>query len=298
MHTHRRLGVIALVLLVVLAGCSGAGGPGLGGAGGGDGGRENPDLGAGGADGGGDSGAPAEGDTSGGSEFEAIQQRAIIYTGTVSLTVEDFEASSDEVVALAEAQGGFVSNTDRETNRVDNESWTRGTVTIRVPSENFTETFETLKEQGELETASYDTEDVTDQLVDIEARLGNLRAQRDRLRTLYEQANETEDVLAVADRLSEVQGEIERLEAQKQSLEQRVAFSTITVKLSEPRPEPTPEPRLQYHEVGLVTAFLASVDGVVIALQSLAVTFAYAAPYVLVFGLPLAALVLVAWRRR
>ena len=51
------------------------------------------------------------------------------------------------------------------------------------------------------------------QLVDIEARLESLRAERDQLRTLYRQANATDDVLAVQRELSDVQREIERLEA-------------------------------------------------------------------------------------
>jgi hypothetical protein len=121
-------------------------------------------------------------------------------------------------------------------------------------------------------------------VVDLQARLENLRAERDRLRTLYERANTTEDVLAVEERLSDVQTEIERTEAGLQNLERQVAYSTITVHLSEPRPDrPAPD---QWYDTPVIAAFLESVEGVGVALRALVVAGAYAAPYLLVFLTP------------
>jgi chromosome segregation ATPase len=134
-------------------------------------------------------------------------------------------------------------------------------------------------------------------LVDLEARLSNLRAERDRLRTLYERANTTEDVLAVQRELSEVQGEIERLEAQKRSLEQRVAYSTLTVELREPGPV-RDYVREEWYDTPVLEAFLESVNGVLVVGRALVVAFAYALPYIVAFFAPLAVLAAVAWRFR
>jgi hypothetical protein len=152
-----------------------------------------------------------------------------------------------------------------------------------------------VNDSGTVVSAQQNVEDVTDQVVDLEARLRTLRAERDRLRELYQEANSTEEVLAVEERLSEVQTEIERAEARLASLERRVALSTVTVEIREPRPGAPPEGA--WYDTPLVEAFLASVNGVVVTTRALAVATAYAAPYLLAFGLPPVAGVALAWRR-
>lgn len=305
--SSRTLAVVATVALVLLAGCSGAG---LGDNGGGGDGASLSGAGDGG--GGGGAPEPESGDApeataaaatgSGGSESvsgEIQADRAIIRTATVSVEVESYENASEALRTLVEERGGFVAASNREVERAGNETWTRGRLVLRVPSENFSAVYAGAQGVGTVEGANSDRQDVTDQLVDLNARIENLEVQRDRLRALYENASDTEDVLAVEDRLSAVQGEIERLEAKRQSLRDRVALSTVTVNLHEPRPEPeTPTPKPGFHETGLLSAFSSSVNGVVVAFQSLAVAFAYALPYAVAFGLPVAGVGLLVWRVR
>ncbi|MDX1746286.1 MAG: DUF4349 domain-containing protein [Halobacteriales archaeon] len=304
-----RLATVALVVLVVLAGCSGAGGGGGGDSGDGGGetdlstGGEAPEASGDGGGGGGDSGPEqaASASFSGGEQTDLsgpAVERAIIRTGTVTVEVESFENASATVAELVAEQGGFVAGSERTVHGEGNRSWTTGYLVLRVPSENFSAVFEGAGAVGTVESATSDTEDVTDQLVDLNARIDNLEAQRDRLRTLYDRANETQDVLEVGRELSEVQGELERLEAKRRALRERVALSTITVRLHEPRPDRPAIERTAFHEVGLISAFLDSVDGVVVALRTIVVAIAYATPYLLVFGLPLVGLAALVYRRR
>lgn len=246
---------------------------------------------------------PADGDSGRADEvgdYNAAQfaQRQLILTGHVAVEVEDFEAARRNLTEVSEAHGGFVSDTRQQVHRVDNETWTEGLVVLRVPRENFTAVYERARAEGELLEANRESQDVTDQLVDIRARLENLRAERDQLREIFERANETEDVLRVQERLSDVQGEIERLEARQQALQQRVALSTITVRISEPRPEPDRPGPDAWYDVPVLAAFLESVNGVVVTLRAIVVAGAYALPYLLVFGVPLAAVGYVMQRRR
>jgi vacuolar-type H+-ATPase subunit I/STV1 len=232
-------------------------------------------------------------------ERSAVQlRRQLILTGEIRLRVEEFEAAQSNLTDLAVSYGGFVSDSTREVDERGNETWTRGTVVVRVPRENFTALFEDAQQIGTVQQATRRSEDVTDRLVDLEARLENLRAERDRLRTLYERANTTEDVLEVQERLSEVQGEIERLEARLRSLRNQVAFSTITVHVQEPRPDATFAQQLPWWETPLVRAFLQSVDGVATALRAIGVGMAFVLPYVLVFGAPIAGVVLLYRRQK
>ncbi|WP_394354611.1 DUF4349 domain-containing protein [Halobellus salinus] len=292
--SNRTLSAVGLAALVVLAGCGGAGSAGGGDAGyeqatGGDAGRpeatgapaQDPDVeadasGSGGDADSGDSGSDAGGD------------RAIIRTGAVAVEVRDFESARSSLTATVEGYGGYVSDSREDRREIDNETWTRGEVVVRVPSEEFDALVDDARALGAVQSVETNSRDVTDQLVDIEARLENLRAERDRLRTLYERANTTEDVLAVQRELSDVQQEIERLDARQQSLEDRVAYSTLTVRLAEPRPTPDRVAPDRWYDTPVVSALLQSIGGVVVATRALVVGFAYALPYLVAFGVPLA----------
>jgi hypothetical protein len=81
-----------------------------------------------------------------------------------------------------------------------------------------------------------------------------------------------------------VQREIETTEATLRTLENQIAYSTVTVQLREERPEP--EPEQNWYDTGVVAAFLESVDGAIIAFRALIVGLAYVLPYLLVFGIP------------
>lgn len=279
-RTRRVAVAVALAALLVLAGCTGGSG--------GDGGELTRSQATGDAS----AGEQTSQESGGSGQPElAAQSRLRVTTGEVRVEVEEFGAARSELASATADLGGYVSDSSQQRHTEGNRTWTTGTVTIRVPSGNFSALLARAKALGTVESVSTDTEDVTEQVVDIEARLDNLRAQRDRLRTLYDEANDTEAVLEVGERLSEVQSEIERLEGKLQVLQDRVAYSTLTVHLAEPEPEePTETSRDEaWYDTGVVAAFAESAHGVVVTLRALAVAFAYAAPYALAFGAPVVA---------
>lgn len=285
--------VVALVLvaLVALAGCSGLGGDdgdaapsGGGGHGGGDATADGaPRNDAAGGDG------EAAGDGRGGGS-----DRALVRTATVRLNVTGYDATRANLTAAAADRGGTVTDSTHRVREVGNETYATGTVTFRVPAGNVSGFLAAVKAGGEVRSAETSTDDVTDRLVDLEARLENKRARRDRLRALYEGANDTEDVLAVGEKLSAVQEDVERLEAERRTLADRVAYATVTVELREPRPEPDQSAPAEapLHERGVVAAFLASVEGISRLGRALVVGLAYALPYAIAVGVPLGAVAL------
>ena len=294
MVSKRTLSTVVLAALVVLAGCGGAGNAGAGGGGDAGAAEEYERAGGGGVEA---TAAPTEAavaadtDGSGGAgdgagANQVTDDRAVIRTGTVVVEVDDFESARATLTTTVQGYGGYVSDGRENRREIDNETWTRGEVVVRVPSEEFDALVDDARALGTVESVETNSRDVTDQLVDVEARLENLRAERDRLRTLYDRANTTEDVLAVQRELSDVQGEIERLEARQQSLRDRVAFSTLTVRLEEPRPTPDRVAPDRWYDTPVVSAFLQSVDGVAVAARALVVGVAFALPYLVVFGVP------------
>jgi hypothetical protein len=280
--TDRRTTVL-LALLVLVAGCSGAGG---GASLGGEASAQERVA--------GDAGAAPDGGESD-DPIARADDRQLVHTATVGLRVPDYDRARTRLTSDAERRGGFVSNANSRRHTTSAGEFATGTVTYRVPADEFDAFLATVNGTGTVVSSRQQTEDVTETVVDLEARLRTLRAQRDRLRGLYEQASDTEEVLSVERRLAEVQTEIERAEARKASLERQVALSTVTVELREPRPDDPPAGA--WYDTPLVEAFLASVDGVVVTLRAAAVATAYVAPYLLVFLGPPVAGVVVAWRR-
>ena len=277
-----------MVLLVVLAGCAGSGGSV----------QTGEESGAGGVDLGGEADAAraaatesgaADGGKSGVADDAAqvAQSRELIRTARVEILVDDFGVARERLAAYAESTGGFVGDSTRRVEGEGNRTWTVGRMTLRIPTSNYTEALAEVNETGEVRASEQSTRDVTDQVVDLEARLENLREERDQLRALYRRANTTEDVLAVQQELSRVQTEIERTEAQLQQLERQVAFTTITVEIREPRPDDPEDPGTAWYDTPATSAFLESIDGVVVFLQSTVVLTAYALPYLIVVGVPL-----------
>ncbi|RRJ30286.1 DUF4349 domain-containing protein [Halocatena pleomorpha] len=269
-----RVAIVCVVVLVALAGCFGteltASDSDVGNMG-----PANPaDAGAG--------QAQVSGEPSG---LNASAQRSVVRTGIVHSQVPDFDAARENLTTTIRTQGGYVSDSTERTVGSTETRHTNGRVVYRVPAENFTAALDRVKREGTVIRSRTNTSDVTGQVADLNARLQNLRAQRNRTRTLYEQANDTEDVLAIGERLSSVQERIERLEARRQALTERVSYATLTVRLEEPTPT-NDRPRAWY-ETGVVNAFLDAASGVVVAARATVVGTAYALPYLIAFGLPL-----------
>lgn len=289
---------MVVTLAVVFAGCAGLGAGDRSAATGGGAPEQQ------GMSGGGDGGAPApeeqqqrqsggggSGDGGEPSFAAARTNRSLIRTGTVSLEVENFTDARARLTADVRARGGYVSGSDVNRNRAGNRSWQTGYVVVRVPAENFSGMVETARKRGTVLSAKTETRDVTEQLVDIEARLANLQRQRDRLRTLYDRANTTGDLLQIQEQLTQVQGDIERLEAQKRSLRGKVSFSTLRLELSEPRPEAADDGPTPFHAQSLGGAFGRSVEGALQFGRALLVAGVAAVPWLFVVGLPVAVVV-------
>jgi len=106
--------------------------------------------------------------------------------------------------------------------------------TLRTPADRLDLVTAELKKLGRVESESQQGEEVTQQYVDLTARLSNARNAESRLTDLLRQrTGKLADVLAVELEIDRVRGEIERMEAEKKNLANRVDFATLNVKLVE-----------------------------------------------------------------
>jgi hypothetical protein len=154
-----------------------------------------------------------------------IEQR-IIKTGEISLEVDNVGEALGRVRSMAVELGGYVGGSQAGT--LDDQA----TITLRIPAAGFEEALARLHEmEGEVVTESTREQDVTGQVVDLQARIDNLEASEASYRELVARAERVEDILAVQSRLDDVRGQIEQLTAQLAALEGQAALATLTVTL-------------------------------------------------------------------
>ncbi|MCZ6534572.1 MAG: DUF4349 domain-containing protein, partial [Chloroflexi bacterium] len=165
-------------------------------------------------------------------------QRKIISVASVSLEVEAVQEAVVSVRNIAESLGGFV---DQLSSSGGGESQ-QATITIRVPQVQFLNAIESIEALGQVVSSSVSSEDVSEQFIDLEARLKSSLRQEQSLLSLLERAETLNDLLTLERELSRVRSDIERIQGQLSFLERRVELATITVSLTTPKEEQVGEP--------------------------------------------------------
>jgi hypothetical protein len=255
------------------------------------------------------SAAAAETTTPGGEEAPGdlpITQRQVIRAASLELEDEDTRGTFEEIVALVEGVGGFVSSATVHPVS-DEDDQPEVTMTLRIPSGDLSSVMATIKESvDEVVTESQDAQDVTDQFVDLEARLTNLQALEVELVALLTEVREQPDadpakLLTVFNEVARVRGEIEQLQGQLNYLEDVVSLATLDVHLA-PTPEAVP---IVEEEWAPLEVARESLRNLVAGLQDFAdwaINFAiYTLPLlILTLGIPILIgfLVYRGWRKR
>jgi hypothetical protein len=206
--------------------------------------------GQGGANGqGGQGGANGQGGQGGQAGAEPAPPRTplLIYTAELHLAVFEVQATQRAVLAIARELGGYLDHQDD----------TR--VTIRVPARRFDDAVDRITRVGDVTHRNIQAQDVSEEYRDLGLRLRNAEVVRDRLEQLLARADKVEDALKVQAELARVTAEIESIKGRLRFLDDRIAYSTVTVYF-EPRPaEPLDQPavyRLPFpwlDELGLPT---------------------------------------------
>lgn len=212
-----------------------------------------------------------------------VGQRSIVRTGSATIEVSQATAAVDEIGKIASRLGGSVVS---QTVSNDGGALGSGDVTIRVPADELDAAFDALAQLGEVRNENRTADDVTEQHVDLRARVDALTAAVDRLTELMADAATTSDLLEAERALSERQQELDGLKAQLTSLEGQIEEATIWVSVHEASALPGGGPKSFWDAVQLgfssLGAFAAgAVLAIGIALPWVVVVTAIAAAIVL-----------------
>ncbi|MFA0783815.1 DUF4349 domain-containing protein [Fervidibacter sacchari] len=209
--------------------------------------------------------------------------RKLIRDAWLTLLVQDVPKVAQQVRQVAEEFDGYVAESS-QTRKPDG-SWS-AILTLRVPSENYHKALSRLQQLGQVDDLREQVQDVTEEFVDLEARLRNLKRSEQHLLELLKRTGKVSELLQVEKELSFRRQEIERLEGRLRYLSHQVDFSTIHVTLNEFRPRPVPETAFSLPKV-----FADAFRTVVLILRGALVV----AVWVLVFGIIWVPLSVIGW---
>src|SRR5881227_2533514 len=215
--------------------------------------------------------------------------RNLILTAKIDMRSKDPWATSDRAQAIANGLGGDVLNLT-QSGSGDTRS---ASLTIRVPSSRFADALQQLRTlEGEIQTSGVSAQDVTDQFVDLQARLAAKQAEEQRYIAILNRANTIDEILKVDASLSNVRTQIEQLTGQINSIKQRTDYSTISMSISTIAVLPGDTTTKAWDPAKTVTRALA-------ALGAMMQVFADVVIWLVVFGwLPLLALAAVVFATR
>ena len=148
--------------------------------------------------------------------------RAVIRSGSLGLKAKDLAAVKQEVERIVAALDGRVDNWS-----LQDDDWL--SMTVRVPEPQLDAAMDEIGTLGKVTSRSLQSRDVTEQMIDLEVRLRNLKALRDRLRDYLKQASNLKEILEVERELVRVQTQIESIEGKLKVLRSQVAMSALTV---------------------------------------------------------------------
>jgi len=219
---------------------------------------------------------------------EATQDRMIVRTGDMSLVVKDITRACDEITQLALRFDGYVVSS-----RISGEEdEMRGWISIRVVDEKFDQALAELRGLAvRVKSESTNSQDVTQEYTDLQARLNNAEATEKQYLALLEKATDVEDILKIYDSLSRVRQEIEQIKGQMQYLERTASMSMISAYLE---PQATAKP-LVHAGWSALEALKSAVRGIVIFGQWLVILAIWLLIFIPIWG---TAVGIIYWRRK
>ena len=218
--------------------------------------------------------------------------RDIITTASATIVVRDISAAAAMITDAAVSRDGYVESmsigqsgqvvpVDPETGMVYDSTmpypytpdgaW----ITVRVPADGLQSLVDQLSGLGEVTASSVNRQDVTAVTLDLEARVDAAQASVDRLTELMAQAGNLTDLIAAESALAERQATLESYQQQLKYYDEQVAFSTLTVTLSEPVETVEADP------TGFGDGLAAGWNGLVATLNGIVIAIGFLLPWLL-----------------
>ncbi len=161
---------------------------------------------------------------SGATGSRQVAERLVTRRASITVQVVDVASAAARIEGIVVQAEGLVAESSRSDNN-------RASFLLRVPSARLEALLDQLSELGRASERTVTARDVTDEVFDLDARLQNKKALRERLRNLLSSALTLQEILAVEEQLARVQLDIDTLEGQLERLRSAVALSSVSLSL-------------------------------------------------------------------
>jgi hypothetical protein len=165
-----------------------------------------------------------------------IPARKVIRNAELDLESESPEQVQQAITTIAESAGGFVVESNQSSS--DTQAAVRDIVnmTVRVSAEKFGLVLEEIRKAGgRIVTESVKGQDVTEEFIDVEARLRAKKALEAQVLDIMKRASSIDQAMNVQAQLADVRADIEKIEGRKRFLENQSALSTIKLRIQTPK---------------------------------------------------------------
>ncbi len=176
-----------------------------------------------------------------GTPAPAVVPRKIKYNSEVKLAVKDFDEANQELHQLIRASNAYIAQSEVTGSSGAPRS---GHWNVRVPVERFDVFMEVLVKLGVPEKDTTDSQDVTEQYYDLEARVRNKKAEEERLRAYLQEKKLTstlDEIFHIERELSRVRGEVEQHEGRLHLLANLTDLATVSITMQEIKPYVAPQ---------------------------------------------------------
>ncbi|KKI93818.1 hypothetical protein WQ54_01840 [Bacillus sp. SA1-12] len=240
----------------------------------------------------------AEGNEQRISETSNQSDRMVIYTANLSIEVKSYQKTMEFIQQKLESANGYVVESNSYT--TGERQLLEGTITVRLPQEQF-KSFLQAVENGstKVNDRSISGQDVTEEYVDLEARLKSKQIVEARLLDFMSKAEKTEDLLKISNDLAAVQEEIEQIKGRMNYLNNKVDLATVTIHLMEDKVN---VPGLENKELNTwertQEQFMNSINFLLQACSALIIFFVGSLPILAILGGLLLIIILIIRKRR
>jgi hypothetical protein len=160
-----------------------------------------------------------------------LSDRRLIKTGHLNIVVENVDATKNDIASICKEFDAFISS-ETQTGHDDRLQYEQ---VIRIPSKYFDAFVKRAEAMGrEVKSKNIQTEDVTEEFIDKEARIKTKKELENRYRDILTQAKKVSDILSIEEELNKVRSDIESMEGRLNYLRNQVAFSTLALTFYEP----------------------------------------------------------------
>jgi hypothetical protein len=155
--------------------------------------------------------------------------RSVVSTANVTVRTDDIAAAREQAAAAVEAAGGYVYAEQGQFG--DRPSVT---VTLKVPPERFRSVLAALGKLGTVASQDVSTDDVTEQVIDLDSRMASAEVSVGRVRGFLDRATNVLEISTFESELLRRETDLEKLRGQKRALDGRVDLATIVLTVQPP----------------------------------------------------------------